>query len=582
MSPSPAASRCDHDPRSRSTQLLPRRVLFAALFMLATLLLLASPPRVVHGGPMPEPGPIPADPVAPMGGPPPLVIRSNHFFDPSTGQRFAIKGVSYQPRYRGDVIDPISNAQRTAWERDLPVLASLGANVVRVYDIDAAAPHDQFMAALAERNMYLLLDMASAKSPLHHVDRSDPHLTVDLLDRYLRIVDAFAGYDNVLGFLIGNEVSDSAGPSTRSAAIVRALVRDVRQYIKVTGKRAIPLGYAASDNAATRTPNMQFYTCGAKDSAVDFYGANIYSWCAANQTFETSGYVDRTKELASLGVPVLLSEFGCNIITPRTFPDVSSIYGPDMDAVVDGAIAYEYTEEDNRYGLVQVASASDTRVTLLKDYENLKNQWSAAKPTPISMDSAKASTSRPQCPAADSTWMATASPLPPTPSKCVCQKMALEAGRECRATLPFNWTYTEKAAFLGDLCGKVSCADLGSADDFAMGKYGKYGSCSIDAKTAWALNAYYESQKKDAAACNFGGKAMVVKDGSGAPDDGGAATCVEMIPPEMLGAKADGGMHDSDGGTGCVGMLARVATLALVVVGTLVSSSVAGVLPLAV
>ncbi|KAJ3371135.1 1,3-beta-glucanosyltransferase gas1 [Allomyces arbusculus] len=577
MSPSPAAPRCDHDARLRSIHPRPRRALFAVMLILATLLLLlANPPRVVHGGPMPEPGPIPADPVATKGnGPPALVIKGNHFFDPSAGQRFSIKGIAYQPRYRGDVIDPISNAQRTAWERDLPVIASLGANVVRVYDIDAAAPHDQFMAALADRNMYLLLDMASAKSPLLHVDRSDPHLTVELLDRYLRVVDAFAGYDNVLGFLIGNEVSDSAGTSTRSAAVVRGLVRDVRQYIKVTGKRAIPLGYAASDNAATRIPNMQFYTCGAKDSAVDFYGANIYSWCAANQTFETSGYVDRTKELASLGVPVLLSEFGCNIITPRTFPDVSSIYGPDMDAVVDGAIAYEYTEEDNRYGLVQVASASATNVTLLPDFTNLKNQWSGAKPTPISMNSVKSSTSRPQCPGVDDTWMATASPLPPTPSKCACQKMAVEAGRECRATLPFNWTYTEKAAFLGDLCGKVSCVDLGSADDFASGQYGKYGACSVDAKISWALNAYYEAQKKDATACNFGGKAMVVKNGSAGPtgDDGGAATCVEMIPPEMPGTKAEGGAHDSDGGAGREGMLARAAmTFAVVSVGMIVSS----------
>ena len=38
-----------------------------------------------------------------------------------------------------------------------------------------------------------------------------------LRDRYLDVVDAFVDFPNVLGFIVGNEVSDSPGEATRAA-----------------------------------------------------------------------------------------------------------------------------------------------------------------------------------------------------------------------------------------------------------------------------------------------------------------------------------------------------------------------------
>ncbi|KAI9183083.1 1 3-beta-glucanosyltransferase gel4 [Blastocladiella emersonii ATCC 22665] len=530
------------------------RALVAAATLLAiTLLLLAAAPAGVHAGP------------------PTIIAKDGYFVEETSGKRFIVKGVAYQPLYGGAVHDPISNDRRAAWSRDLPWLAGLGANVVRVYDVDPAQPHDQFMAALADRGMYLVLDLASAGQPTDHVDRDAPSYTLPLLNRYLDTVDAFAEYTNVLGFLVGNEVSDTPGDATRAAAYVKALVRDIRQYLAANKKRAIPLGYAASDNAATRGPNMQFFVCG-KEGAVDWYGANIYSWCLeTNQTFATSGYADRTRELATLGVPVVLTEFGCNVARPRTFPDVPSIFGPDMNQIVSGGIAYEYSEEANLYGLVRLAGPDSDVVTPLPDYENLKDKWErvskSSTPFPQRV-STKNTATRPSCPAVDRDWRAASSPLPKTPSECACQRAEAKATESCRPMLPRNWTSTDKVAFLNQLCGTVACTDIGASDDVARGQYAALSGCTVETKIAWALGAYYAARNKDPAACNFGGLA-VLSAGSSGGDGGRASTndgCKDRVPPaSKSGSGGSGGSSEQSGAAAAVVRAQVVAVAAALV-----------------
>ncbi|KAI9217703.1 Glucanosyltransferase-domain-containing protein [Blastocladiella britannica] len=466
--------------------------------------------------------------------PPAITVRGNHFVVGGSAERFTVKGVAYQPRYRGPTVDPISNAAHAAWSRDLPLIAALGANLVRVYDIDPNQQHDQFMAALAEQNMYLLLDLASDSGPSSHINRDSPSYSLALQSRYLDVVDAFAGYSNVFGFIVGNEVSGSSERATRAAPMVRALVRDMRQYMSATGKRAVPLGYAASDNADTRVSEMHYYTCGSSDSAVDFFGHNLYSWCADNATFPTSGYADRLAEFKTLGVPVVLSEFGCNVIRPRSFPDVPSIYGPDMNAVVAGAIAYEWSEENNGYGLVSIKSASDATVTKLPDYDALKAQWlTVIRPLqtlPGKSTSGAKGGPRPQCPTVNTAWQAAASPLPPTPSACTCEKeMQRLAFAECRASLPSNTTDVEKSTFLANVCGMAPCGDIGSLDDPSRGIYGKLGPCSLDTKIAWVLDAYYVGHGKVQSACDWGGRGILVPGVAHAASPQSSASCQDRI-----------------------------------------------------
>ena len=64
------------------------------------------------------------------------------------------------------------------------------------------------------------------------VDRSAPSWTTNLLDVYISTIEAFSGYQNVLGYHIGNEVV-IASNGTGAAPFVKAAARDVKAYLYV-------------------------------------------------------------------------------------------------------------------------------------------------------------------------------------------------------------------------------------------------------------------------------------------------------------------------------------------------------------
>ena len=73
-----------------------------------------------------------------------------------------------------------------------------------------------------------------------------------------------------------------------------------------------------------------------------------------------------------------MSEYGCNVPSPRKFGEVTTLYSDKMSPVFSGGLVYEYSQEDNNYGLVQI---SDDRgsVKKLGDFDALKKQFGAAK-----------------------------------------------------------------------------------------------------------------------------------------------------------------------------------------------------------
>lgn len=61
------------------------------------------------------------------------------------------------------------------------------------------------------------------------IDRLSPSWSTNLLDQYIKTIDAFAKYDNVLAYNVGNEVIVLNG--TAVAPFVKAAARDVRAYL---------------------------------------------------------------------------------------------------------------------------------------------------------------------------------------------------------------------------------------------------------------------------------------------------------------------------------------------------------------
>lgn len=276
--------------------------------------------------------------------------------------RFYIRGVDYQPGGSSDVADPIADA--AGCKRDVAYFKQLGLNAIRVYTVDNTANHDECMSALADAGIYLILDVNTPKYSLNRAD-PNPSYNTEYLQSIFATVDKFQGYSNTLAFFSGNEVINDPA-SSAAAPYVKAVTRDLRQYIRSRGYRTIPVGYSAADVAENRMEMAQYMNCGTDDERSDFFAFNDYSWCDPS-SFTTSGWDQKVKNFTGYGLPIFLSEYGCNTNT-RTFQEVASLYSTDMTAVYSGGLVYEYSNEASNYGLVTISGDS---VSTLPDFDAL-------------------------------------------------------------------------------------------------------------------------------------------------------------------------------------------------------------------
>jgi len=194
------------------------------------------------------------------------------------------------------------------------------------------------------------------------------------LTRVFQVVEAFMNFNNTLGFFSGNEViNQDAVPQVPS--YLRAVTRDMKDYITAHAPRSIPVGYSAADVRELLMGTFSYLSCdisNATDSKIDFFGLNSYSWCG-DATFETSSYNVLVSDFSNTTIPVFFSEYGCNLPSPRVFTEVPVLYGPQMTPVFSGGLIYEYSEEPNNYGLVNLND--NGTVSILQDYNNLRAQY---------------------------------------------------------------------------------------------------------------------------------------------------------------------------------------------------------------
>lgn len=259
--------------------------------------------------------------------------------------RFYIRGLDYQPGGSSLLADPI--ADENGCNRDIPQFQKLGINTIRVYTVDNTANHDACMNALANAGIYLVLDVNTPKYSLNRADPAPSYNNV-YLQSIFATIDSFANYTNTLAFFSGNEVVND-GPSSAAAPYVKAVTRDMRSYIRARGYRQIPVGYSAADVDTNRLEMAEFMNCGTDDQRSDFFAFNDYSWCDPS-SFQISGWAQKVKNFTGYGIPLFLSEYGCNT-NARKWEEVSALYNTEMTGVYSGGLVYEYSEEGNNYGL---------------------------------------------------------------------------------------------------------------------------------------------------------------------------------------------------------------------------------------
>lgn len=194
-------------------------------------------------------------------------------------------------------------ADTTGCARDIAEFKKLGINTVRVYTVDNSVNHDKCMNALADAGIYVILDV---NSPLYSINRQDPAPSYNgaYLQNIFATIDAFQAYSNTLAFFSGNEVINLTTASTAAAPYIKAVTRDMKQYMGNRKYRSIPVGYSAADVTTNRYDTALFMNCGSDDERSDFFAFNDYSWCDPS-SFTKSGWDQKVALFANYSLPLL-------------------------------------------------------------------------------------------------------------------------------------------------------------------------------------------------------------------------------------------------------------------------------------
>lgn len=330
----------------------------------------------------------------------PITIKGKRFIKPDTdastqGEVFFIKGIDYQPGGSSGYDsssgkDALSDPE--ACYRDAYAFQQLNINTIRIYTLNPDINHDECVTIFNNAGIYLILDVNSGEYG-GSLNRADPagSYNANYLTRVFKFIEAFKNYPNVLGFFSGNEViNDQSNYAEITPNYIRAVQRDMKQYIAKHSNRTIPVGYSAADSVTLRRATYEYLQCFIDgdeddDSRSDFFGLNSYEWCSGTSTWDNSGYQTLNDTLSNTTLPLLFSEFGCNKNSPRTFDEISDGLFGGLLYTFSGGLVYEYTEEASEYGVVDLNS--DGSITYRDDFENLKNEYANSTVPTILEDS---------------------------------------------------------------------------------------------------------------------------------------------------------------------------------------------------
>ena len=368
----------------------------------------------------------------------PIISRGNFLYDSVTGKRFFAKGVAYNPRnehyqhnfgpsvqlpgwvdkcvpgkpeggYRGYSADVQTDALEEYWSADLEAMANMGANTVRLYNIDPRESHDKFMKKAESLGLYVIVPLTGKDwgflpafpAPDCYTQEIEGYGNVgtNLLAFAKTVMKEFAPYNNTLMFTAANELAQLDKNGYAAFPCVKAFVRDLHNYQAECNStmRRVPLIYSDVDTGggAARKVVADYLTCALESDAdaVDAYGLNVYSWCDETypgdgkaDNFQYSPYKDIKQDFKDFSVPFIFSEFGCNLgifktkcpyPDGRTWPDVKHFLGEDMGQFMSGAVAFQWSMDKEEYGLTLSPGflAGQDKLYLLDNYFNLQKVY---------------------------------------------------------------------------------------------------------------------------------------------------------------------------------------------------------------
>uniref|UniRef100_K3WW63 1,3-beta-glucanosyltransferase n=1 Tax=Globisporangium ultimum (strain ATCC 200006 / CBS 805.95 / DAOM BR144) TaxID=431595 RepID=K3WW63_GLOUD len=365
---------------------------------------------------------------------PHIVTKGNRFFDSASGLEFRMKGVAYYPRpnagklYEVDNYDWVTDDHEAVWKPHLDILQELGVNTIRLYSVDPSKSHDKFMCECSKRGIYVLVGMSAPCKNCAISDALPPACYPDeLFTRAQMVYNAFAIYDNTLGFSVGNENNlqklSGKHDGTTTAPCVKAFLRDVRRYASscVGSLRAVPIGLDIAD-IPPRAQWLQYYDCCVENdehSRAEWIGFNPYVECdpkAHTKYAQSEGLRGLMKEYqqAEYPRPLMFGEFGCNLgdntidgfQAQRAFYDAKWMNEEkEMTDQIVGGNVFEFTTErihlkdqkltkkrdDGKYGIGYFSpddcdhGKTPCKFVPYPEFANLKTAYTTTTPSTLTM-----------------------------------------------------------------------------------------------------------------------------------------------------------------------------------------------------
>jgi hypothetical protein len=245
----------------------------------------------------------------------PIEVRGQDFIDTVTQKRLMIVGVDYQPGGQAgykpqEGKDALTDADVCL--RDAVVMQKLGVNTIRVYNVDPTLDHSECASIFNAAGIYMILDVNSPL-PGESINRAEPWTSYhkDYLTRIFGVVENFKNFPNLLAFFSANEVMNDLDTAEFNPMYIRAVQRDLKNYIAKHADRPIPVGYSAADVREILEDTWAYMQCEHDDdkSRSDFFGLNSYSWCGGDATFQSSGYETLVKMFKDSAIPVFVSSY---------------------------------------------------------------------------------------------------------------------------------------------------------------------------------------------------------------------------------------------------------------------------------
>lgn len=263
------------------------------------------------------------------------------------GEPFLGRGVAYQPTPLGD--DPsasqpfgdyFTSAYSSLWERDLPLLRAMGANIIRIYGWSDSANHDAFLDACYNGGVdpiYVLVNRFIDPN----TNWTNSGAVAAISSTFTAIDSRLGSHPAVAGILLGNEINIQNGNGENPA--FWAAMNTIAGEIKAQSPNRL-VSIAITD----ALPQVEAYDSSLGN--IDFWAMQIYRGVSLGNFFNQYAAVSDK--------PLFLSEWGVDnydSLTNSPYPNngefiaqtLSSLW-QEIDAASDiafGGCVFEFTDE---------------------------------------------------------------------------------------------------------------------------------------------------------------------------------------------------------------------------------------------